>query len=152
MKASLVAWGIVLLIAFAGAHWLLANGIGAAALWIGVAIVTLIMNWVVGRSFKKKMNAEVWMALAVFGFITTLAVAFQFVPVSMAVLMSLWLLLTGAALFAGSHKGGEALSLFAGLVMIVAALIVPAFGDGYFLAGAVFMGFLGVVHGYFFRE
>lgn len=152
MKSSIVAWGIVLLIVFAAAHWLVSTGIPAAWLWVAVAIIILIMNFIVGRTFKKKMQEELWLILGVFGFITTLAVAAQVVPVDFSWLMALWLLLIGGALAVGGNKSGNVLDTYSGLIMLFAALLVPTFGAAYFLSGALFLGFLGVVHGYFYRE
>ncbi len=155
MKAPVVVWGIVMLVVFSGANWLLATkALAESWIWVALAIIILILNFWVGKTMKKqpKGSQPVWMALSVFGFITTLAVAFGVVPVPMWWLMSLWLLLMGAAIGVGGHVGGNQLNMFVGLIEIFAALFVSGFGASYLLAGALFFGFLAVVHGYFMGE
>jgi len=155
MKTSLIVWGIVMLIVFSGAQWLLANKLLAEAwIWVVLAIIIVVANFLVGRTMKKmpKGTETMWLAVSVFGFITTLAVAFGVVPVPLWWLMSLWLLLIGGAVAIGGHVGNNALNMFMGLVMLFASVFVSGFGNSYLLAGSLFFGFLAVVHGYFFGE
>ncbi len=152
MKSSLVVWGIVMLVAFAGANWLLAMQLLAESwIWVALAIIILVMNFWVGKTMKKmpKESEALWMALSVFGFITTLAVAFGVVPVPLWWLMSLWLLLMGAAIGVGGYLANNGLNMFLGVVMLFASLSVAGFAGAYLLSGALFFGFLGIVHGYF---
>ncbi|MBI4170828.1 MAG: hypothetical protein HY514_03975 [Candidatus Aenigmarchaeota archaeon] len=155
MKSSLIVWGIIMLIVFSGAHWLLANKLLAEAwIWVILAIILVVANFLLGRTMKKmpKGTETMWMALNVFGFITTLAVAVGVVPVPLWWLMSLWLLLMGGAVAIGGHVGNNALNMFMGLIMLFASVFVSGFGNSYLFAGSLFFGFLAVVHGYFFGE
>ena len=144
-----------MLVAFAGANWLLqVQLLQEAWIWVALAIILLIMNFWVGKTFKKtpKESESVWLALSVFGFITTLAVAFAVVPVQLSWLMSLWLLLMGAAIWVGSHMAQDGLGMFVGLTVLFSSLFAPGFGASYLLAGALFLGFLGIVHGYLMEK
>lgn len=152
MNTPLTVWGVVLLLVFAGAHYLALAGYNVAWLWVGLAVVINLANMWTGKQMKgsPKGMKEVWMAAGLFGFLATLAVAFEVVPVSTAWLMSLWLLLLGAAMFAGGHASHNPLSDYAGLVLVVSSLFVPAFGSQWqFMAGALFLGVFGIVNGYF---
>ncbi|MBI2578320.1 MAG: hypothetical protein HYW26_01270 [Candidatus Aenigmarchaeota archaeon] len=151
MNTPLTAWGVVLLLLFAGAHYLAAGGYNVSWLWIGIAVVINILNMWVGKQMKgsPKGMMAVWMSAGLFGFLATLAIAFEVIPLSAAVLMSLWLLLLGAAMFAGGHAAHNPLSDYAGLVLVVSSLFVPAFGSQWqFMAGALLLGVFGIVNGY----
>jgi len=61
--------------------------------------------------------------------------------------MSLWLLLLGAAIYSEGHARNNQPHIYSGLVVVVAALLVPGFGSSYFLAGALFVGLGGLING-----
>src|SRR3989338_3471067 len=147
MNTPLTVWGLVLLVAFTGAHYM-AGSYSAAWLWVGIAVVIILLSAWVGKNMKaSKGSTETWMALSVFGFITTLVVAFGLISVSMSWLMSLWLLLLGAAIYSEGHARNNQPHIYSGLVVVVAALLVPGFGSSYFLACALFVGLGGLISG-----
>ncbi|MBI4174939.1 MAG: hypothetical protein HY517_04810 [Candidatus Aenigmarchaeota archaeon] len=148
MNTPLTVWGIVLLVVFAGAHYLSAS-FNAAWLWVAVAIIIILLNAWVGKQMKgsPKGSKETWMSLSAFGFLSTLAVASGLVPVDVSWLMSLWLLLIGAALFSEGHSRNNQMNVYSGAVIAVASLFVSGFGSWYFMAGALFLGLLGLING-----
>ncbi len=148
MNTPLTVWGLVLLIVFAGAHYLSAS-YSAQWLWVAVAVIIILLNVWVGKQMKgaPKGSEATWMSLAAFGFITTLLVAGRVVPVDLSWLMSLWLLLLGAGIYAEGHARNNHAHVFGGLVMAVSSLFVPGFGSWYFMAGALFLGLFGLITG-----
>ena len=150
MDQEHIMWGVLFLVLFGGAHWAVGSaGYSESMVWIGLAVLMLVISFIAGKKMKNvpKGMSEIWMAAVIFGFLLTVAVALRYVPVSMSWLMSLWLLLFGAAKFAHGHAGNSPLANYAGLVTVVVALFVPGFGAGYFMAGALFLGLLDVVNG-----
>lgn len=151
MNAIMTVWGLVLLIIFGGAHYAAQQGLLAANwLWIVIAIIFVIMNVAMGKKMKDapKGSKETWLSITAFGFITTLIVALGYLPLPLWWLMSLWLLLFGAGLFAEGHAMNGHLWNYTGLVLVFAALFVSGFGDQwYFMAGALFLGLLGLING-----
>ena len=151
MNKDHIMWGALFLVLFGGAHWAVTSGgFSASMVWMGLAVAMLVLSFVGGKQMKSvpKGMTEVWTAATLFGVIVTFAVALQYVPVDLSLLMSLWLLLFGAAKFAHGHAGGSHMSNYGGLVLVVAALFVPAFGAGwYFMSGALFLGLMDVIAG-----
>ncbi len=150
MNMPLTVWGLVLLLVFAGAHYLSAM-YSAQWLWIAIAVIIIALGMWVGKQLMKgaaKGSKETWMSINIFGLLTTLAVAFGVIPVDLSWLMSLWLLLLGAAIYSEGHSRNSQMSISAGLIIIVSSLFVPGFGAWYFMAGALFIGLLGLINGY----
>ena len=151
MNKDHIMWGVLFLVLFGGAHWAVnSGGYSASLVWMGLAVAMLVSSFVVGKQMKNtpKGMRDVWTAATFFGVIMTFAVALRYVPVDLSWLMSLWLLLFGAAKFASGHAGGSHMSNYGGLVLVVAALFVPGFGAGwYFMAGALFLGLMDIVNG-----
>lgn len=150
MNTAQFVWAVVMLIVFAGAHYATSMGYETAWTWIGIAVIINIMNYYVGRSGMKKAVKgvqEAWMSIGIFGLITTIIVALGFVPVSHLWLMSLWLLLIGAGIFATGLAAQTPLHTYSGVVLLISALFVPGFGDQwYFIAGALFFGLMGIIN------
>ena len=149
MHTQMTVWGVVLLIVFAAAHYAVPGYISAAYMWVVLAIIMIALNMWVGKSMKDVAAASksVWMSVTIFGFLTTLVVAFGFVPVDVSWLMSLWLLLIGGAIFSEGHTSNMQMMSYSGLVIAVASLFVSGFGTWYFMAGALFFGLLGLING-----
>lgn len=152
MKTSVVAWGLVLLVGFWASDYLLGTGFSEAYLWIAWAIIFNILNYAVGKTMKKtpKEIGTLWMMGGVFGFLVTIVVAMNVVDLPFFWLMSLWLILMGAALFTGGHKMNNPGSIMMGIIYLFAALFVPT--AGYFTYGALVFGLLGLISGYFARD
>lgn len=150
MNKPLTIWGLVLLVVFGGAHYLAAGGYNAAYLWVAVAVIIILLNAWTGKQMKgaPKGSAQTWMSLSVFGLLATLAVVSGLLPLALPVLMSLWLLLLGAAIFSEGHSRNGQMSVYWGLVTAFSALFIPAFGQWYFMAGALFLGLFGLINGY----
>ncbi len=154
MKMSLVVWGLILIIGFYASDWLLLQGYNASWLWIAWAVIFNVGHFALGKSMKKssKSMQAVWMHIGIFGLITTVVIALGIVSLSLAFLMAFWLLLIGAALFAGGHEGKDSLSVCSGLILIIGAIFTPAFGNSYFLAGSLLLGLLMLLHGIWLKN
>ncbi len=152
MKTSLVVWGLVLLVGFWASDYLIGTGFKEAHLWIAWAVILNLLNYAVGKTMKKtpKEIGTLWMQAGLFGFLASVIVALNIIALPLSWLMSLWLILLGAALFAGSHKMSNPDGIMMGIIYIFAALFVPT--TGYFLYGALVFGLLGLVNGYFAKE
>jgi len=148
MKPALVVWSLIMLVGFWASHvW--ANVYGESVLWIAWAVVFLVGYFAIGKTMKKmpKEIGMMWAMVTVFGFLATLAVAQNLVSVNFSYLMGLWLLLTGAALYTGSHKGGSPSDMALSIVYLVSAVLIPLeFANVYFLGGALTFGLLGLIH------
>lgn len=156
MNLNLTIWGLVLLIVFAAANYASAT-VNPAYLWVGVAVIIVLLNMWMGKAMKSvpKGMTEVWMSVTVFGFITTLVYALWLSPTAsmpLSWLMSFWMLLMGAAMFAGGHAGGDHGQMYCGVFLAFVSLSVPAFGQWYFLAGALFVGFFAFINGLLAKE
>ncbi len=150
MNKDHLMWGVLFLVLFGGAHWAVSSGgFAENMVWMGLAVAMLVLSFVVGKQMKgtPKGMRDVWTAATLFGVIMTFVVALGYVAADLSWLMSLWFLLFGAAKFASGHAGGSSMSNYGGLVLIVAALFVPAFGSWYLISGALFLGLMDVVNG-----
>lgn len=148
MNGPLTAWGVVLLVLFGAAHYLVPSYISEAYMWVAIAVILLVLNALIGKKMKSSEGSKTtWMQLSAFGFITTLIVAFGVVPVSVSWLMSLWLLLIGAAIYSEGHANNMQMHNYWGLVLVIASLFVPGFTSWYFMAGALFLGLGGLIGG-----
>ncbi len=151
MNMQMSVYGLVMLIVFAAAQFTSAT-VNPAYLWIVLAIIIILLNMWVGKSMKnppKGLN-EIWMHLAVFGFITTVVFGLWMAPtyaLPLAWLMSFWLLIKGAAAFVSGMASGNHMHTYAGTVFVFAALFVGAFGAWYFLMGAWFFGLFPLIAG-----
>jgi len=154
MKSTVVASGIVFLILFSGAHWLLSNNLLPESwIWVGLAVALVVVNYIVGRSYKvSEQIKSMWMLACIFGFVLTLAAAAAIVQVPLPLLLVVWLLLHGAAIAVGGFDAKRPLDMFLGVLLLFSALFVPSLGAQYLLGGAIMFGFLFVLYGYFIEE
>ncbi len=152
MKTSVIGWGLVLLVGLWASDYALKAGYSEATLWVAWAIILNILNYAVGKTMKKmpKDIGNVWMQAGVFGFLVTVALAANLVAFPYYWLMSLWLILLGAALFVGGQKMNDVSGMGLGVIYLFSALLVPV--TGYFIYGALVLGLLGLINGYFAKE
>ena len=153
MKISMVAWGIVLLVGFWLSDYALKTGITANYIWLAWAVIINAGNYAVGRTFKKtpKELNTVWLQAGIIGFVMTVLIVAGFLVVDVSILLSVWLMLMGAAYLAGGVHGKNPSGIFFGAYFVIFALMTPAFLFT-FTAAAVIFGIAFIVDGYFMKN
>ena len=148
MRSSLAVWGIVLLLGFYLSHSL--GYQHSQWLWIGWAVVLAMGSNLAWKNAKLSNAAKkIRMEAGIFGFLVTLLIATGIADIGFAFAMTMWILLIGAANFACGLGQRNSLEIFNGLVMAFSSVFVLAFGNSYFLAGAMILGLLTIMQGIF---
>jgi len=147
MNIPMTGYGFILLILFTAASALVPGTLSAEYMWIAIAVVFFLLNWLMGKKMKSDPDSmAAWLSLSLFGLITTILIAFHLIAAPTAWLMSLWLIVIGGGIFAEGMANKTRIHLFSGTAMIFGALFVSQFTDQ-FAPGVLFFGVLGVITG-----
>jgi|GEM_PF-2130646 len=144
-----VSWGLVLLVGL----WIsdyASQIFPAGYVWAAWGIILPLGNFAVGKTMRgapREVNV-LWKQTNVLIFLLTLGVALVVAPANTTVVVSLWLLLMGAALFAGCMYIKNPSDMMLGAFYLIASLMVPAFFSP-FIGAAVLLGLPLVIRGLF---
>jgi hypothetical protein len=139
MNAATIVWGLILLIGLGWASPM--SGLSEAQLWMAWAIIFVVGSYALGKTVHKKASKESmasWMHVLVFGLIVSFAAALGYVAFPLSSLMSLWLILFGAAMWKAADKNMDA--AVHGVVTALVGVALPLFGANYWMTGAIFLG------------
>jgi hypothetical protein len=147
MINTLTIWGAVFLVGMLITHFL---SIDPWVAWVAWLVLFFVTNTLVERALKKvprEIN-HMWMVVNILGVLLTVAFLSGTVPFDESQLMSIWLFLMGAALFANAHQTKNPEHMFIGLVWIAFGLVIPMwFSSIPFLIGGLVLGLPLVIGG-----
>lgn len=147
MINTLMAWGFVFLIGMLGTHFLGIDPYIAWMVWLVVFFVTIVL---VERAQKKvpREISHMWHVVNILGVLLTIAFISGTISFDESKIMSVWLFIMGAAMFANAHQMKNPEHIFTGLLWIAFGLVIPMwFQDIPFLVGGLVLGLPLVIGG-----
>jgi hypothetical protein len=159
MNKPLAVWGLLLLAGFLVTQSLVFSydSTYLPLVWLVVALLGLgygKMSCSCRHGFgKKKCNccgSPVWCIAVAEGIILTAAIIVQFLPISPFYILSVWLILAGAAALAEGLKKGSEVEAMLGMAWLFSAVFFPFvnnFQSSTFIVGALLFGALTILAG-----
>lgn len=147
MTSAMIAWGFLFLIGMLATHFL---GIDPWTAWIAWLIIFVVGNIAVGMAMKKTPReiVHMWHVVNVLGALLTIAFLSGVLQFDESKIMSIWLFIMGAAMFAGAHQQKQPEQIFVGLLWIAVGIVLPIWFSGApFLIGGLVFGLPAVIGG-----
>lgn len=148
MRPVLFLWGVILLIGFYLTHLAALQNFDERLLWISWAVIFNVGHFLIGRSMKSSATiGRVWMQANLFGLILTIILVSGLVAVNYVLLMGIWFVIIGAAMFATGYENKNMMSLSTALILLFSSLLVVGLMGSYFLVGGLILGLLMLLYG-----
>ena len=147
MNNPLIAWGLVFLVGMLATHYM---GIEPKVAWVVWLVIFFVGNMLVGKAMKKTPRniVHMWMVVNILGALMTLAFLAGTLPFNATHIMAVWLVLMGAAVYAGAHENKDPEGVFIGLLWFATGIILPLWLPATpFLIGGLVLGLPYVVGG-----
>ena len=147
MNNPLIVWGFVFLVGMLATHFL---NIDSWTAWTGWLIIFFVGNILVGKKMKKtpKQIEHMWMVINVLGALLTIAFLADTIAFDATHIMSMWLFIMGAGVYAGGHFKKDPESMFIGMLWIAVGIVLPTiFASVPFLIGGLVFGLPFVIGG-----
>jgi len=147
MTNAMIAWGMIFLIGMLATHFM---GIDPWIAWIAWLVIFFFGNVLIGKAMKKTPReiGHMWMVVNILGALLTIAFLTGTLQFDESKIMSIWLFIMGAAVFAGAHQMKNPEQIFVGLLWIATGIVLPIwFSGATFLVGGLIFGLPPVISG-----
>jgi len=148
MTNVLIVWGLVFLVGMFATHYM---GIDPWTAWVIWLAVFFFGNVAIDKLAKGKKVREIghmWHVVNILGVLITVAFLTGTLSFDSSKVMSVWLLLMGAAVFAGAHQSKNVEQMFMGLLWFGVGIVLPTwFADAPFIVGGLVFGLPPVIGG-----